>query len=59
MAAIASLRYFLLTSHLHKIAILDQGPDLLLRQLQHVPCCLLELLLFIVIDVRPVAVREA
>src|SRR6516164_3948065 len=57
-AAIASLRYFLLTSHLHEIAVLDQGFDLLLRQLQHVACCLLELFLFIVVDVRPLALRE-
>jgi hypothetical protein len=59
MAAIASLRYFLLISHLHKIAVLDHGLDLLLSHLQHVACCLLELLLFIVVDVRLVALREA
>ena len=59
MAAIASLRYFLLISHLYKIAVLKQFLNLLLRQMQHVARCLLELSLFIAVDVRPVALGEA
>src|SRR5690349_12496163 len=39
-AAIASLLYFFLIFHLHKIAALEKFVDLLLRQAQYVPCCL-------------------
>ena len=50
----ASLRYFLLISHLHKIAAFEQFVDLLLRQPQHVVRCLLKLFLLVGVDVRPV-----
>src|SRR5262249_29145239 len=40
------------------MAILDQLFDLLVRQSQHVACRLLELALFIGVDVRPGAFRE-
>src|SRR5690242_18027263 len=58
MAAIALLRYFFLKFDLHKIAVLHQFFDLFLGQLQHVAGCLLELLLFFGVEVRPVALRE-
>jgi hypothetical protein len=44
MAAIASLRYVFLIFHLYKITVLEQFIDLLLRQVQYVARCLLELL---------------
>src|SRR5690348_12892418 len=58
MAAIASLRYFLLIFHLDKIAILDQHRDLFVGQPQHVMRRLLELFLFCAGNVRPVILGE-
>ena len=48
----------MLTFHLHKIAVLHQFFDLFLGQPQHVARRLLELLLFLGVEVRPVAFRE-
>src|SRR5437764_929372 len=58
MAAIPSLRYFLLISHLHEIAVLEQFLDLFIRQLQDVACCLLELFVLLGVDIRPLALCE-
>jgi len=59
MAAIASLRYFLLiVFHLRKIASLQQLCDLLLCQRQDVLRGFLELFFLIVIDVRSLAFGE-
>ena len=59
MAAIASLRYFLLIRfHLRKIASPDQFRKLVLRQRKDVFRCLPELVLLMVVNVRPLTFGE-
>src|SRR5262245_27909753 len=58
-AAIASLRYLLLISHLYKIDVLDKFLDLFFCYSQHVPHVLLELSHFIGVDIRPVTFGES
>jgi len=59
MAAIASLRYFCSFLTSTKSPFVRSSSICFLRQAQYVARCLLELLLFIGIDVRSVALREA
>src|ERR1022692_3440839 len=59
MAAIASLRYFLLIRFcLHKIASFQPHRELRLGQCQYELCGFLELFFLKVIDVRPLALGE-
>src|SRR5579875_2016916 len=59
-AAMASLRYFLpISLYLHKVSVLHQIRNLFISQLQNVSGGLLELFLFVSVDVGPLAFRKA